>query len=166
MDVKCVAPAWAIKKSTTIGMRESAWNKLLGVFFPTKCPKKILQERVVMPVSMKRQESHCRLVVRTQPSHGWDRGFDPLQWYLWRFATVPAALVHIFYPTTNTSHLYRRTWSSYWNGRIGIHRHKQIKLYPGHGKMNPFFKLCTVDVQVINFFIGDQFDQFDIACPS
>jgi len=29
-----------------------------------------------------------------------------------------------------------------------------------------FFKLCTVEVQVLDFFVGNQFEQFYIACPS
>lgn len=34
----------------------------------------------------------CRLVVRTQASHAWDRGFDPLHWYFfWIFLSLESS---------------------------------------------------------------------------
>ena len=51
----------------------------------------------------------CRLVVRTQASHAWDRGFDPLHWYFATFRSIGPHYAIMPSRTQNHVHLRDRS---------------------------------------------------------
>ena len=59
----------------------------------------------------------CRLVVRTQASHAWDRGFDPLHWYFATFRSIGPHYAIMPSRTQHHVHLRNRSTDALQNNR-------------------------------------------------